>query len=54
MIFEKKSLRTRISFEIAMKQLGGELLTLNLKESHYGSGSESIYDTYRWKTTWIC
>ena len=45
MIFEKKSLRTRISFEIAMKQLGGELLTLNLKESHYGSGSESIYDT---------
>ena len=45
MIFEKKSLRTRISFEIAMKQLGGELLTLNLKDSHYGSGGESIHDT---------
>ena len=45
MIFEKKSLRTRISFELAMKQLGGELLILNLKDSHYGSGEESIHDT---------
>ncbi len=45
MIFEKKSLRTRISFELAMKQLGGELLIVNPKDSHYGSGDESIYDT---------
>ena len=45
MIFEKKSLRTRISFELAMKQLGGELLILNLKDSHYGGGEESIHDT---------
>jgi ornithine carbamoyltransferase len=45
MIFEKKSLRTRISFELAMKQLGGDLLILNLKDSHYGSGGESIHDT---------
>ena len=45
MIFEKKSLRTRISFELAMKQLGGELLVLNLKDSHYSSGGESIHDT---------
>lgn len=45
MIFEKKSLRTRISFELAMKQLGGELLILNLKDSHYGNGGESIHDT---------
>jgi len=45
MIFEKKSLRTRISFELAMKQLGGDLLILNPKDSHYGSGDESIYDT---------
>ena len=45
MIFEKKSLRTRISFELAMKQLGGDLLILNPKDSHYGGGDESIYDT---------
>tara|TARA_B100001123_G_scaffold384047_1_gene456556 strand:+ start:378 stop:1301 length:924 start_codon:yes stop_codon:yes gene_type:complete len=45
MIFEKPSTRTRLSFELAMKQLGGQLLILNPKESHYGSGNESIYDT---------
>ncbi len=45
MIFEKPSTRTRISFELAMKQLGGELLILNPKDTHYGGGGESIYDT---------
>ena len=45
MIFEKPSTRTRISFELAMKQLGGQLLVLDPKESHYGSGNESTYDT---------
>jgi len=45
MIFEKPSTRTRISFELAMKQLGGQLLVLNPKESHYGKGNESIHDT---------
>ena len=45
MIFEKPSTRTRLSFEIAMKQLGGNVLILNPKESHYGSGGESVHDT---------
>ena len=45
MIFEKSSTRTRLSFELAMKQLGGQLLVLNPKDSHYGSGNESIHDT---------
>ena len=45
MIFEKPSTRTRISFELAMKQLGGELLILNPKDTHYGKGGENIHDT---------
>jgi len=45
MIFEKSSTRTRISFELAMKQLGGQVVVLNPKESHYGSGDESVRDT---------
>ena len=45
MIFEKPSTRTRLSFELAMKQLGGRILVLNSKESHYGSGDENIHDT---------
>jgi len=45
MIFEKPSTRTRLSFELAMKELGGHLLVLNPKESHYGSGDESVHDT---------
>ena len=45
MIFEKSSTRTRVSYELAMKQLGGQLVVLNPKESHYGSGNESVHDT---------
>jgi len=45
MIFEKPSTRTRLSFELAMKQLGGQLVVLNPKESHYGNGDESVHDT---------
>ena len=45
LIFEQPSTRTRLSFEIAMQQLGGRLLVLNSKESHLGKGDESIHDT---------
>ena len=45
MIFEKPSTRTRISFDLAVKQLGGSSLALNPEEIHYGSGNESIHDT---------
>ena len=45
MIFEKPSTRTRISFDLAVKQLGGKSLTLNPDEIHYGSGNESLHDT---------
>jgi len=45
MIFEKPSTRTRISFDLAVKQLGGKSLILNPDEIHYGKGNESLYDT---------
>ena len=45
MIFEKPSTRTRISFDIAIKQLGGSTITLNPEGIHYGKGDESLKDT---------
>ena len=45
LIFEQPSTRTRLSFEIAMQQLGGRLLVLNPNESHLGKGDENIHDT---------
>ena len=45
MIFEKPSTRTRISFDIAAKQLGGSSIILNPDVIHYGKGEESIKDT---------
>jgi len=45
MIFEKPSTRTRISFDIAVKQLGGSTIILNTDNTHYGIGNESIKDT---------
>ncbi len=45
MIFEKPSTRTRISFDIAVKQLGGSSIILNPEGIHYGKGNESLKDT---------
>ena len=44
-MFEKSSLRTRLSFYLAIKQLGGSALTLRPNELHLSKGSESIADT---------
>ena len=43
MIFEKQSTRTRISFSIGMKKLGGNVLELNSKQIGFGT-RESIGD----------
>ena len=44
-MFEKASLRTRLSFYLAIKQLGGSTLTLRPDELHLSKGGESIEDT---------
>ena len=44
-MFEKSSLRTRLSFYLAIKQLGGSTLTLRPDELHLAKGGESIADT---------
>ena len=51
-MFEKPSLRTRLSFYLAIKQLGGGTLTLRANELHLGQGGESIADTAKILSTY--
>jgi ornithine carbamoyltransferase len=46
MIFEKNSTRTRVSFDIAMRQLGGSALVMDAGTTQLGRG-ESLADTAR-------
>ena len=46
MIFEKNSTRTRVSFEVAMKQMGGDVVMLDAGSTQLGRG-ESVADTAR-------
>ena len=47
MIFEKPSLRTRLSFEAGMNQMGGHAIYYDTSTSPIGAGKESIADTVR-------
>ncbi|GAC1342932.1 MAG: ornithine carbamoyltransferase [Acetobacteraceae bacterium] len=46
LIFEKPSTRTRVSFEVAMRQLGGDVVILSASEMQTGRG-ETVADTAR-------
>jgi ornithine carbamoyltransferase len=46
MVFEKPSTRTRVSFEVAMKHLGGDVVILSAQDSQLGRG-EPVADTAR-------
>ncbi len=47
MLFEKPSLRTRLSFETGTYQMGGHAIYYDMGQSPLGAGKESIYDTVK-------
>ena len=51
-MFEKSSLRTRLSFYLAIRQLGGGTITLRSNELHLGEGGESLEDTAKILSTY--
>ena len=51
-MFEKPSLRTRLSFNLAIKQLGGGTITLRSNELHLGEGGETLEDTAKILSTY--
>ena len=51
-MFEKASSRTRLSFYLAIKQLGGGTITIKASELHLGRGGESLADTAKILSTY--
>ena len=51
-MFERSSLRTRLSFYLAIKQLGGGTITLRSNELHLREGGESLEDTAKILSTY--
>jgi ornithine carbamoyltransferase len=47
MIFEKPSLRTRVSFEAGMCQMGGHAIFYDMSTSPLGAGKETLHDTVK-------
>ena len=53
MFFEKPSLRTRVSFEAAMLQMGGHAMFYDLGTSPWGVGKETTADTARTASRYV-
>jgi ornithine carbamoyltransferase len=51
LLFEKPSLRTRSTFEVAVKELGGEVLNLS---TEFAGGREPLEDVARNLERWVC
>ena len=51
-MYEKESSRTRLSFHIALKQLGADSITVKASELHLGKGGESLADTAKILSTY--
>ena len=51
-MYEKQSSRTRLSFHIAINQLGAGTVTFKANELHLGKGGESIADTAKILSTY--
>jgi len=51
-MYEKQSSRTRLSFHLAIAQLGGGTITIKTNELHLGKGGESLADTAKILSTY--
>ena len=51
-MYEKQSSRTRLSFHIAIKQLGANTINVKATELHLGKGGESLSDTAKILSTY--
>jgi len=53
MLFQKPSLRTRVSFESAMTRLGGHAIVFDLADTPWGQGRETPGDTARTASRYV-
>ena len=53
LIFEKQSTRTRLSFDVAIRQIGGTSIVLDMSGIHLGNGNESLLDTSKTMSLYV-